>query len=93
MPRRPCKRCGSTKVWWHGQTRLGKRRLICKACGATSIDADSLQGGRYPVTMVARSQELRATGLSWPKVTKALEKEFGVKVAVTTPFRWRNVQV
>lgn len=90
---RPCKACGSDATAKHGFTRQGRQRLRCKDCGGTSIDADSLPRSRYPIQVIARSKELRSSGMTLLRITEVLEAEFGVKVPQSTPSRWQSVEV
>jgi putative transposase len=86
---RKCKYCGSYHVVRFGRSKdTQMQRLICKGCGKTFMDTDSLPGMKTPREQVASALNMYYEGMSLNAIRRHLQQMHNNYPSDSTVYEW-----
>lgn len=84
---RKCKYCGSLHVVRYGHKKQFQR-LLCRDCGHTFMDSDTLPGMKIPPAVVASAVNRFYEGSSLNSIRRGLQQDYGIYPSDSTVYEW-----
>jgi len=86
---RKCKYCGSSNVVRFGHSKQ-RQRLLCRDCGRTFMDTDTLAGMKTPANQVASALSMYYGGMSLNAIRRHLDQQYNNRPSDSTVYEWIN---
>lgn len=84
-----CKYCGSDRVVRFGHTKMRQgQRLLCRKCGHTFMDSDSLPAMKTPSDQIASALNMYYEGMSLNAIRRHLKQMYNSYPADSTVYEW-----
>jgi transposase-like protein len=84
---RSCKYCGSSNVVRFGHSKQ-KQRLLCRDCGRTFMDSDTVAGMKTPTMQVASALSMYFGGMSLNAIRRHLDQQYNNRPSDSTIYEW-----
>jgi len=82
-----CKYCGSYHIVRFGHSKH-RQRLLCRACGHTFMDSDTLPGMKVSPAVTASAVNRFYEGSSLNQIRRGLKQDYGIYPSDSTVYEW-----